>query len=92
MQTYLAAYDICNPKRLNKIRKVFKEFGFRSQYSVFICKIQDTDFLVLKNRIEDIMDKKEDKVFIIELCDRCIDHTEIIGMQEGLKLPDVFIF
>src|SRR5262249_749937 len=37
VDTYLVAYDICNPKRLRKVATTCEDFGIRRQYSVFIC-------------------------------------------------------
>ena len=38
MDTYLVAYDICDPKRLRKVAHTCEDFGFRRQYSVFLCR------------------------------------------------------
>ena len=36
----LITYDITDPKRLNKLRDFLKEFGLRTQKSVFECDIE----------------------------------------------------
>jgi hypothetical protein len=32
MDTYLVAYDICDPKRLRKVARACEDFGLRRQY------------------------------------------------------------
>jgi hypothetical protein len=49
------AYDICHPKRLHKIARTCEDFGFRRQYSVFLCRLSSTDLVRLKSRLHDII-------------------------------------
>lgn len=79
METYLVAYDICDPKRLRKVAKTCEDFGFRKQYSVFLCRITATDLVRLKSRLYDIIDLKEDQVLFIPLCGRCAAGIEALG-------------
>ena len=39
MDSYLVAYDISDPKRLRKVATVCEDFGYRKQYSVFLCRL-----------------------------------------------------
>ena len=50
MDTYLVAYDICDPKRLRKVAHTCEDFGFRRQYSVFMCRLSAKDLVRLKSR------------------------------------------
>jgi len=43
MDSYLVAYDICNPKRLRKVALTCEDFGIRRQYSVFFCRLTEVD-------------------------------------------------
>jgi CRISPR-associated protein Cas2 len=79
METYLVAYDICDPKRLRKVAKTCEDFGFRKQYSVFICRITATDLVRLKSRLYDIIELQEDRVLFIPLCNRCASGMESLG-------------
>ena len=40
----LITYDIADPKRLNNTRHFLKEFGLRTQKSVFECDIDEERF------------------------------------------------
>jgi CRISPR-associated protein Cas2 len=79
MDTYLVAYDICNPKRLRKVARTCEDFGFRRQYSVFLCRLSTTDLVRLKSRLYDIVNLQEDQVLFIPLCGKCADQIEALG-------------
>jgi len=79
MDTYLVAYDICDPKRLHKVAKTCEDFGFRRQYSVFLCRLSAADLVRLKSRLYDIIDLNEDQVLFIPLCHRCAEGIEALG-------------
>ena len=73
------AYDICDPKRLRKVAQACEDFGFRRQYSVFLCRLTATDLVRLKRRLYDVIDLQEDQVLFIPLCDRCAAQIEALG-------------
>ena len=79
MDTYLVAYDICDPKRLHKVARACEDFGFRRQYSVFLCRLAAVDLVRLKSRLYDIIDLNADQVLFIPLCHRCAEGIEALG-------------
>jgi CRISPR-associated protein Cas2 len=79
MDTYLVAYDICHPKRLRRVARTCEDFGFRRQYSVFLCRLATVDLVRLKSRLYDVIDLKEDQVLFIPLCNRCAEGIEALG-------------
>jgi len=92
MDTYLVAYDICNPKRLRKVARTCEDFGFRRQYSVFVCRLSATDLVRLKSRLYDIINLQEDQVLFIPLCGKCADLIEALGIPvERHDAKDVVI-
>jgi CRISPR-associated protein Cas2 len=80
MDTYLVAYDICDPKRLRKVARTCEDFGIRRQYSVFMCRLSAKDLIRLKSRLYDIIELKEDQVIFVPLCNRCAEGIETIGL------------
>jgi len=64
---YLAAYDICDPKRLRKVHKLMKGYGEKWQYSIFFCVLKDIDFVRLKSDVRELIKNDEDQVLIIDL-------------------------
>jgi CRISPR-associated endonuclease Cas2 len=63
--TFVAVYDICNPKRLSKVAKLLESVGLRVQNSTF-----EIDKDVVNVNIEELFDElvslceNEDKIFI----------------------------
>ena len=92
MDTYLVAYDICDPKRLRKVAKTCEDFGFRRQYSVFVCRLTAVDLVRLKGRLYDVIDLKVDQVLFIPLCRRCAADIVALGKPvERYDAKDVVI-
>ncbi len=79
MDTWLVAYDICDPKRLRKVAQACEDFGFRRQYSVFLCRLSATDLVRLKSRLYDVIELAKDQVLFIPLCGRCAAGIEALG-------------
>ena len=92
MESYLVAYDICDPKRLRKVARTCEDFGFRRQYSVFVCRLTAVDLVRLKSRLYDVINLQEDQVLFIPLCRRCSESIESLGKPvERYDTKDVVI-
>jgi CRISPR-associated protein Cas2 len=92
MDSYIVAYDICDPKRLRKVAQTCEDFGFRKQYSVFLCRLTTLDLVRLKSRLYDIIHLQEDQVLFIPLCGRCAAGIEALGRPtEKCDAKDVVI-
>jgi CRISPR-associated protein Cas2 len=79
MDSYLVAYDISDPKRLRKVAQTCEDFGFRKQYSVFLCRLAAADLVRLKSRLYDLINLQEDQVLFMPLCNRCAAQVEALG-------------
>lgn len=91
---YLAAYDICDDKRLRRVHKTMKEFGFALQYSVFVCDLDASEKTELKMRVLPIMDQREDSLMLVDLGEpsrRGLDCFEFLGASRTLPTggPDI---
>jgi CRISPR-associated protein Cas2 len=92
MDSYIVAYDICHPKRLRRVARICEDFGFRRQYSVFLCRLSATDLVRLKSRLYDVIKLQEDQVLFIPLCGRCAEGIEALGRPvERYDAKDVVI-
>jgi len=83
----LITYDITEPKRLNDLRKFLKEFGLRTQYSVFECDIDDIALKRIRAYCRDNLDLGKDSVRVYKICNRCINKVVISGT--GLKVTQL---
>ncbi len=75
----IVAYDIADPKRLYRVAKIIKDYGFRVQKSIFEVKLNDRQFLEMKTRIESEIEMDEDGVKYFPLCEKCAGTFENIG-------------
>jgi len=92
MDSYIVAYDISNPKRLRKVAKVCEDFGYRKQFSVFLCRLSATDFVRLRSRLYDVIHLEEDQVLFIPLCAKCANQIESLGRPtEAADARDVVV-
>lgn len=83
----LITYDITDPKRLNSTRRFLKEFGLRTQKSVFECDIDDVALKRIRSYCRDNLDVAKDSVRIYKICNRCINKVIISGT--GLKVTQM---
>ncbi|MBW1703165.1 MAG: CRISPR-associated endonuclease Cas2 [Deltaproteobacteria bacterium] len=75
----IVAYDIADPRRLNKVAKVAKDYGIRVQKSIFEVDVDGRRFAEMKARVEEVIEASEDGVKYFPLCEKCARTMEIIG-------------
>lgn len=83
----LITYDITEPKRLNALRRFLKEFGIRTQKSVFECDIDDIALKRIREYCRNNLDLVKDSVRIYKICNRCIGKVVISGT--GLRVTQM---
>ena len=64
---YLVCYDISDPKRWRKVYKTLQAYGVWLQLSVFQCRLNRTNLLVMTDTLKELIDAKEDHVMIVDL-------------------------
>ena len=87
----LAIYDICHPKRLNKVARIMKDYGIRVQKSKFELEITQQAYRDLKYRISKVICPQEDGVKYIPLCMKCRNQTEVIGQGKFVDPDEEFV-
>ncbi len=75
----IVAYDIADPKRLNRVAKIIKDYGNRVQKSIFEVTVDNKRFREMKSRIEHEIQPDEDGVKYFPLCEKCAVTVENIG-------------
>ena len=63
----LISYDICNPKRLQKVHRIVSSYGQPLQYSVYISQLSEKDFASLREKLNDTINHRQDKIVMIRL-------------------------
>jgi CRISPR-associated protein Cas2 len=64
---YLVCYDIRDDRRLRRTAKVAEAFGFRLNYSVFLCDLSRVEVTRLETALLDTVDLRVDSVLIVDL-------------------------
>ncbi|MDY6324736.1 MAG: CRISPR-associated endonuclease Cas2 [Catonella sp.] len=93
----LVTYDVntedsAGAKRLRRVAKACVNYGQRVQNSVFECLLDPAQYVLLKDQLNDIIDKDKDSLRFYNLGDKYKNRIEYIGKQADYKQDDVLIF
>lgn len=87
IHTYLIAYDISDPRRLQRVHTFLKQCAIPIQYSVFITRVSEARLARIKTGIVDRICEDEDDVRIYHVPDRT--EVRLLGrlpLPEGMQL------
>ena len=87
---YLIAYDICEPRRLTRVRELLKGFSTGGQKSVFECWCSPAELNELTASLREMIAEEEDRVHIFTLDGRSRPHT--LGIAVPPSDPAFFYF
>lgn len=76
---YVIAYDIPNDNRRTKVHKILSGFGEWTQYSLFECFLDARQVVLLRSRLDAVLDPAADSVRLYVLCAADQGKTETIG-------------
>ncbi len=76
---YFVIYDIADPKRLNRVAKILKNYGLRMQQSKFEASLTSSELRDLQTEIGKEINGLEDGVKYFPLCEKCYGRCEIFG-------------
>ena len=85
----LITYDvnITSPygvKRLRNVAKACMDYGKRVQNSVFECILTETQYVLLKNKLNNIIDTEQDSIRFYMLGKNWKNKVETIGKDIGI--------
>lgn len=81
---YLITYDIENDKRRKKVSDELETYGYRVNYSVFECELNQTKLKKLIIKLEELINKKVDSLRFYHLCENCIPKSFELGNREEI--------
>ena len=87
---YLVMYDVSDPKRLRRMDRLISGYGYRIQYSVFLCSLSGTLKAELENEIRQIIHWKADQCCLIDLGELSdpLDSFLVLG-HPLIKIPKI---
>lgn len=65
--TYLVCYDICDPRRWRVVYKTMQGYGQWLQLSIFQCRLNRQNLLMMTDRLSELVAHDEDHLLIIDL-------------------------
>jgi CRISPR-associated protein Cas2 len=68
----VVTYYIADDKRRLHVSDELQNFGARVNYSVFECLLEAEALSILKERLVELIDQKEDNVRFYVLCEACV--------------------
>ncbi len=87
---YVVAYDIPSDRRRKKVHKALSGFGQWMQYSLFELFLNDKELVLLQNKLEKLLNPKQDSVRFYPLCAACLKQVETVGSRPPEE-PKVFM-
>ena len=78
-------------KRLRQVAKECQNYGTRVQNSVFECVLDEAKFVLLKNKLETIIDKQADSIRFYFMGKNWDRHIETLGLIRGVKVNSTLI-
>lgn len=92
----LVTYDVqtadsAGRKRLRRIAKICLNYGQRVQNSVFECKVDERQYLLMKSEIIRVMDTEGDSVRFYRLGTKYKEKIEHFGAKEPYNFEEAFI-
>ena len=86
----VVSYDVPSDKRRNRVHRVLTGFGEWVQYSVFECHLTKKELLMMRSKLDRVLNPEEDRVRIYHMCSACVAKVESIGC-EGPRERDVYV-
>lgn len=93
----LITYDVntetnAGKARLRKVAKQCVNYGTRVQNSVFECILNNTQCVVLKTILSEIIDESVDSLRFYYLGNNFKNKVEHIGVERGVNVVETLIF
>lgn len=90
----LAAYDVPDDPRRDRLAKALLSYGDRVQYSVFLIEAAPVKLARLRRTLQELMNEEEDSVLLCDLGpagDSMATAVEVLGRQRNLTTSQSFI-
>lgn len=86
----LVCYDIgevagAGAERLRKVAQACQNYGVRVQYSVFECRIDTVQWVVLRARLLQIHEKEKDSLRFYFMCEADERRAEVHGVRKSVN-------
>lgn len=87
---YLIAYDVCDQRRLAKVRELLKAYSTGGQKSVYECWLSPAELVEVTEALQGLIEMTEDRVHIVTLDGR--SRPAVLGIAVPPSDPAFFYF
>jgi len=93
MTRWIAAYDIADDRRRDRVARLLQGYGTRVQASVFELLLDTDDLDRLERRVRRAIDPQTDRVRLYPVCAACAAKVLDWGAEAGVPFdaPTVFL-
>jgi len=85
---YIAAYDICEARRLREALQVLRAYSCGGQKSVFECFLTEAEKRSLLSEVRAVIDESEDRFLLLRLDPR--SRVQVLGVAVEPADPEYF--
>lgn len=64
---YLVSYDVASDKRRTQVFELLLAYGDHVQFSVFLSDLSERELIVLRGKLLELINEREDQVLIVDL-------------------------
>lgn len=64
---YVISYDIADDKRRTRVFELLLGYGDHVQYSVFLSDLSRRELILLRSRLLELINERDDQVLVIDL-------------------------
>ena len=82
----VVAYDISDDPRRTRVMKALKGYGEHVQESVFECDLKAPVYRQMVQRLERLIDPKQDNVRLYHLCAADVNRIQELGVGRQVQL------
>ncbi len=86
----VVAYDIPQNRRRTQFMKLLEGYGRHVQESVFECDLEPKDYRQLSQRLQRLMNLREDNVRFYHLCPPDIGRIETYGVGRAVQVREIY--
>jgi CRISPR-associated protein Cas2 len=79
---YVISYDVSSDSRRTRIFELLQGYGDHVQFSVFLADLTEMELIVMRGRLLELMNEREDQTLIVDLGreTRALEQTlEVLG-------------
>jgi CRISPR-associated protein Cas2 len=92
----LVCYDVSTDtkegrRRLRRVSKTCESYGQRAQKSVFECKLNQREYIVMEHKLLEIIEQKEDNLRIYEMDEISLKKVKNYGRTGIINYDDPMV-